>query len=163
MLCLAFSSCAGGTYLKTESVAPGDVAGNFTLLLHGHRYSNDAKNVAILCEEGGNYSFDLFAPEFDYSTEKHVPAKIALEKAEKFVSFHYAFERSRLSRIIGPEGNAIGYELRPLYSVLEFGYPDALDIRYVLKDSTVVVRIGFRPEVERRVFEREKIFPFKGP
>ncbi len=158
---LVLGSCAPAPYLKTSSAQPGEITGTYTLILYGGRYSADIENVAILAKEGTGYTFEVFAPEFNYSVRKNVPARDALGTAEQFVSFHYAFRRSQLSRIMDAGGSVIGYEVRPLYSPLDFGYTDVLDITYTLQDNTVTVRIRLIPEVEKPPFKEDTPFFFR--
>ena len=154
-------SCGAGVYLRTEVTRPEEVTGTYTLILYGARYSSDIENVALLVEEGGPYRFEVYAPDFDYKVEKNVPHRDALEKAEEFVRHHYAFMESQLSRIIGPSGNSIGYELRPLYYPIEFGSSDVLDIYYFFEGGKVVAKIRLKPEIEKALFGVESPFLFR--
>ncbi len=156
---MVLNSCAPALYLKTSDAQSAEVTGTYTLILYGARYSSDIENVAILAREGTGYSFEVYAPDFDYRVKKNVPAEEALAEAEKFVGFHYAFRRARLSRIIDRDGSSIGYEVRPLYSPLDFGYADVLDIVYVLQDRKVSARIRLIRELERAPFREDRPFP----
>lgn len=138
--------------VKTESVRSEDIEGVYTLLLYGSRHSNDIETAAILDKEGDKYTFELYAPDFDYKVIKGVSAKDALNRATGFISWHHFFHRARLSRIFDDKGAIIGYELRPLYDPFAFGVPDVLDIWYRIKDDRVVVRIKLIPMVEKMLF-----------
>jgi hypothetical protein len=148
-------SCGAGIYLRTEIAPPEEITGTYTLILYGARYSNDIQNVALLVREDGPYRFEVYAPDFDYTVIKNVPHRDALEEAEKFVSHHYAFMQSQLSRIVGPSGQTTGYEVRPLYYPLEFGSQDVLDINYFLEEGRVVARIRLKREIERAFSDEE--------
>jgi hypothetical protein len=148
VLAAVILSCAPGRYLRTEPAGTSGIGGNYSLMLHGGRFSEDIENVAIFDKEGDQYTFEIFTREYNYTLEKNVPAKEALDKAQKFVSRHRSFMRSRLSSILDPSGNVIGYELRPLYQMFEFGGPNALSVYYEIKDSTVVVHIWPSQELE---------------
>jgi hypothetical protein len=161
MLAPALCSCAPALYLKTEGAQPAELKGTYTLILYGARYGSDIENIVILAKEGTGYSFEVYAPEFDYRVRKNVPADEALAEAQKFVSFHYAFRRSRLSRILDKEGSPIGYEVRPLYSPLDFGYADVMDITYTLRDRKVTARIRLIRELEKPPFREDAPFPFR--
>jgi hypothetical protein len=143
-------SCASDRYLRTERAGPAELAGTYTLFLHGVRYSDDVENVAILDKEGDMYSFEIYAPEYDYSVQKGLPAKEALEEAERHVGHHRDFMRSRLSKIIDKEGNIIGYELRPLYHLDRFGQSDILYIDYMTKDNRVITTIRLKEYLRER-------------
>ncbi len=147
--------CAGARYLKTQEVDPQGITGTYTLFLHGGRYGSDLENIAILAGEDTPYTFELYSPEFDYKVRKHVPAEEAVRDAGEFVRFHYAFWKPQWSRILDYNGRVIGYELKPLYYPLEFGYSDILDVTYVIRDHTVTCRIQFKPEMEKGILGEE--------
>jgi hypothetical protein len=134
-------------FLKTEEVKSEEITGTFTLVLYGGRHNNDLETVAFLDKEGDQYEFEPYAPEFDYRIKKGVPAEEALKKAKKFVSFHNAFWRSQLSRILDEKGNVIGYELRPLYRSFVYGREDLLEIYYRIKGSKVIIEIRLTPNI----------------
>jgi hypothetical protein len=139
--------------LKTEEAKPGEVKGIFTLILFGHRYSDDVETIAILDLEGDKYTFQVYKPEYDYKIKKKVPAKKALAEAEKFVSFHYLFHRSQLSKILDTNGKTIGYELRPLYLPYYYGVSDILDVNYWPEENNIIkVTIRLLPSIERSRF-----------
>jgi hypothetical protein len=139
--------------LKTEEAKADEVKGIFTLILYGHRYSDDVETIAILDLEVDQYTFEVYKPEYDYTIKKNVPAKDALAEAEKFVSFHYLFNRSQLSKILDNDGKIIGYELRPLYLPYYYGVSDILDVYYwPEKDNIIRVTIKLLPSIERTRF-----------
>lgn len=70
ILCILLFSCATGNYLKTEDAKDADIRGSFALILYGSRHLNDIETVAILDIEGDSYSFEPYAPEFDYKIKK---------------------------------------------------------------------------------------------
>ncbi len=150
LLSTAIFSCAPGRYLKTERAETMEIDGTYTLLLHGNRFGDDMETAAIFDKEGDPYTFEVFAPEYDYRVKKGIQAKEALNEAERFVGSHRSFRRSILSRIFDKEGNIIGYELRPLYFQSEIGEPDALYIDYTVKDNMVTVRIRLKEYKENR-------------
>lgn len=156
---IILAGCAPVPYLKTEGASLSEPSGNYTLILFGGRYAADLQNVAILDKEGDPYTFEMYAPAFDYKIRHGVSAKEAIQDAERFVRFHYAVRNSQWAKILGPDGGVIGYEVRPLYGRLETGYPDILDITYVMSDKKVIVRISFIPEMERAI-SREDEGPF---
>lgn len=158
---LTINSCAGSRYLKTSQAKGIEIKGTYTLILYGWRYGDDIENVAILDKEGDKYNFEVYAPEFDYAIKRGIQAKLALEEAEKFVGRHHAFWHSQLSSILDYEGNIIGYEIRPLYRPLDFGFPDVLDINYIIQDSRVVVNITLKMEIRKKLFNEDRPFLFR--
>jgi hypothetical protein len=143
--CQAFESS-----LKTYEANPDEIKGTFTLILYGHGYLDDLETLAILDAEGDRYVLEPFLPDFDYRIKKGIPAREALKEAEGFVNFHPSFWRSQLSRVVDREGNAIGYEVRPLYRPFTFGVSDVLDVNYWLKaEGRVKVTIRLIPSIDR--------------
>lgn len=138
--------------VRTEAANDAGIEGTYTLILYGSRHINDIETIAIFDKEGDKYTFDMYAPDFDYKSIKGVPAKDALSKAYGFISWHHLFYGSRLSKILDDKGAIIGYELKPLYDPLAFGVSDVLDIGYNIKDNRVIVRIRLIPSVERMLF-----------
>ncbi|MEW6002599.1 MAG: hypothetical protein AB1638_08150 [Nitrospirota bacterium] len=134
ILLLTLSSCAS-VRLKTEAARDAGVTGDFNLILYGGRYSDDLETLAILDVAGDGYEFVPYAPEFDYKIIKNVQAEEALRLAKSFVSFHRSYRYSLLSRILDPQGKAIGYELKPLYDPVAYGISDVLDINYWLQEG----------------------------
>lgn len=152
LLFITSFSCAPGRYLRTEDATATEITGTFSLILYGGRHSMDLETVAILGQEGTPYTFEVYAPKYDYKIIKGFPAKEALEKATTFVSFHPYFWRSRLGKIFDYQGNVIGYEVRPLYDPFLFRFPDVLYVDYIIRDTKVVVYIRLRPDVERMLY-----------
>lgn len=160
-LFLCIGSCVPSVYLNTVPADPRELEGVYTLILYGGRHSADIENVAILDNEGDQYTFMVYAPEFDYKVKKHVPAKEALAEAEAFVRFHHSFWKAQLKRIVDTSGASIGYEVRPLYSPMDFGYPDVLEVDYLIKGNEVTVRIDLKRELRRRLLDDESPFIFR--
>jgi hypothetical protein len=148
LIIIALISLSGENHLKTEVANPADVQGKFTLLLYGCSSLNDLANIAILDKEGDPYSFEIYASDISYAIKTGLNATEALREAEQFVRSNIQSERSQLRRILSPAGAGIGYELRPLYSVVTFGKDDILDVRYVIRDRKIVVHIELDPTIE---------------
>jgi hypothetical protein len=156
---VCINSCAGPRYLTAVSARPEEMAGTYDLFLYGHRYAADFKNIAFLIPQGARYVFELYAAEFDYTIKKRLPADAAIEEAEEFVKFHYSFQRSQLSKILDYEGKVVGYELRPIYSALDFSYGDVLDVHYIIKDDKVIASVGLKPEIEEKTIGPSHLRP----
>ena len=135
------SYACSGRYLRTQNATPEELSGFYSLILYGGNSPNDLKTIAFLAKEGTPYTFEVFAPDFDYKIIKNISAREALEQAEKFVSFHRDFWKTRLSKIVDANGNTIGYEVRPLYNPSTFGTPDILDVDYKMTDDKVIVYV----------------------
>lgn len=143
------TSCAFGNRLHSVGADSAAVTGTFTLILYGCTHSDDLETLAVLDGEGDLYTFEPYAPEFNYRVKQGVPAEEALAEAEHFIMCHNSFQRPRLSRLVDLNGNTAGYELRPLYLPLTFGVADVLDSDYSIKDNKVTITIRLIPSVER--------------
>ena len=149
---LAKGSDALETPLNTEWVNAPDVSGTFTLILYGGNYFNDVHTIAFLDSEGDQYTFEPYAPEFEFRLVKGLSAKEALDKAQHFVSTtDNCFLRSQLSRVLDQNGKTMGYELRPFYNPICYGLADVLDVSYWNKNGKVVIRIRLKPSVEKQL------------
>jgi hypothetical protein len=149
-------ACAGAKPLKTETADPVEIKGTFAVIFYGGAYADDLETVAILDNEGDQYTFEPFAPDFDYVTKKGLSAGEALAAAGKFIRFHPSFWRTQLIKIIDPEGNIIGFELKPLYFPFVYGTSDVLDIYYWLKkEGKIKVTIKLKPSLEKLKFHPE--------
>jgi hypothetical protein len=145
----AVNSCAPRASLRTIYAHPSEITGTYTLFLYGAQHMEDLETVAVLAKEGTPYVFEIYSPEFDYKVIKGLSADEAYSKATAFVSFHHAFDRYSVSKILDENGSAVGYEVRPYYRPFEYGYSDVLDAWYTIQDGKIITRIRLKPEVER--------------
>ncbi len=136
--------------LKTVEATPQDISGSFTLIKYGGRYADDFETVALLDKEGDGYTLIPFAPDFDFKIKEGLSGEEAFEESRKFVSFHPAFWRLQIRKIISIKGETIGYEIKPLYLPFYFGFSDIIDIYYWLKkEGEIKVMIKLLPAIER--------------
>lgn len=165
--CLAFliaasfsASCAPGIRLNTTGTPESEIKGDYRVILFGCNYFNDLETIAFLDKEGDQYTFEPYAPDFRYRIEKGVAEKDALEKATNFVHCNPSFRHSQISTIKAPNGDIIGYEIRPLYESFTYGVDDVLYTDYWLKGDKVVISIRLRSSIEKMLqdggSEREK-------
>ncbi len=154
MLGALLAACAPGKQLMTHAADPAEAKGTYTLLLYGCHYPDDIKNVAILVDEGSRYPLEIYDLDTSYKVKKGVPAQQALSEADSFVrcSTHRIWQ-THLLRIPDNSGGTVGYEIRPLYLPLEFGFPDVLMVSYALKDGAVRAYIRLVPTVEKELQE----------
>jgi len=130
-----------------------DIRGTFRVILYGANHLNDLETIAILDREGDQYEFEPYAPEFVYRIKKNLPANEALSEAEKFVGWHPSFRNVMVSRISDEKGFLLGYEVRPLYYPLDFGFSDILEVDYFKSDNKIIVRIKLKESVEKIIFD----------
>ena len=139
--------------IKTELARAEDVSGVFSLILWGGTYVDDPETIAFLDLEGDQYTFEPYAPDFDFTLIKGVPAKDALKRAEEFVSQNNDFLNSQVFRILDPNGVVIGYEVHPFYRSLRYGISDVVDVQYWITNKTVYVKVRLKQRIERMLFD----------
>jgi hypothetical protein len=144
-------SCVTGIQLKTTSADRSAISGTYTLLLYGCHYPEQIDNVAILVADNSKYPLDIYDLDTSFKVKKGVPGQQAVAEADEFVrcSFHKIWQ-TRTSKLLDDSGRTMGYEIRPLYDVTEFGTPDVLMINYSLKDEKVRAYIRKIPAAEDR-------------
>jgi len=142
-------SCTPGIRLNTLGAEEAEVTGNFRVVFYGCNFFNDLETIAFLDREGDQYTFEPYAPDFKYRAKRGMAAKEALTEAESFVNCNTAFNRAQLSRIIAPNGDILGYEVRPLYHPFAYHVDDVLYTDYRLKGDKVVITIRLVPSVEK--------------
>mgnify|MGYP006974894513 CR=1 FL=1 len=141
-------SCTPGIRLNTQGAQDSEVTGNYTVIFFGCNFFNDLETIAFLDREGDPYTFEPYAPDFKYRVKKRVAATEALAEAKNFVGCNGSFKRAQLSSIVAPNGNILGYEVRPLYYSFAYGGEDILYTDYRLKGDNVVIKIWLNPSIE---------------
>jgi hypothetical protein len=141
-------SCTPGIRLSTQGAQDSEVAGTYTVILYGCNFFNDLETIAFLDKNDDRYSFQPYAPDFKYREKKGMAAAEALAEAKKFVNCNTSFGQPQLSRIVAPDGDILGYEVRPLYYSFGYGGEDVLDTAYRIKGDRVVIRIWLNPSIE---------------
>jgi hypothetical protein len=147
---LFLQACIQGARLRTGPVTRPDVQGTYTLILYGGNYSGDLETVAILDREGDRYTFEPYAPAFNFKVIKGQTADHALPAAEQFVRRQPSYQSEVLHSILDETGMVIGYELRPLYLPLVYGVSDVLDVDYRINGEKVIVTIKVKPFIEQQ-------------
>jgi hypothetical protein len=146
---LSCIACTPGIRLNTQASQDSQVTGTYTVLFYGCNYLDDLETVAFLDKEGDKYSFEPYAPDFNYRVKQGLDANDALAEAGRFVGCNTSFSRSQLSRIIAPDGDTLGFEVRPLYHSFTYGVNDVLNIDYRLRGDNVVITIRLAPSIEK--------------
>jgi hypothetical protein len=141
-------SCTPGIRLNTHGAQDSEVAKTYTVILYGCNFFNDLETIAFLDREDDQYTFEPYAPDFKYRVKKGVAATEALTGAENFASCNGSFKRAQLKSIIAPNGDILGYEVRPLYYSFAYGAEDILYTDYRVKGDTVVIKIWLNPSIE---------------
>jgi hypothetical protein len=137
---LVLFSCAGTIDLATEYVSrEEDVPGLFTVLFSGRHYFEEVDAVVILDLEGDEYRFVTSTRDMDYEILKSLSYPEAFYESGPFFRLHEAFSgKTRLYRIMSPDGRTVGYELRPIYFPAYLGVADLVKTRYrVTEDGRI--------------------------
>jgi hypothetical protein len=151
LACILFlQACMQGKRLMTGPGNKPDVQGTYILILYGGNYSGDLETVAILDREGDRYTFEPYAPAFNFKVIKGQTADHALPAAEQFVRRHPSYQGEVLHSILDETGAVIGYELRPLYLPLVYGVSDVLDVDYLIRGEKVIVTVKVKPFIEQQ-------------
>ncbi len=142
-------SCAPGIRLNTQGAQDSEVTGTYRVIFYGCNFFNDLETIAFLDGEADQYTFEPYAPDFNYRIKKGVAAQEALGEANKFVNCNTSFSRAQLSKIVAPNGDTMGYEVRPLYYPFTYGVDDVLYTDYRIKGDKVVITIRLVPSVQK--------------
>jgi hypothetical protein len=149
LMTLALQSCMIGVQLTTVPADRALLSGTYTLLLYGCHYPDQIDNVAFLVDENSRYPFEIYDLDTSFKVKKGVPAQQAAIEADAFVRCsHHTIWQTQITRILDDSGGTVGYEVRPLYAIPEFGTPDVLMISYSLKNGKIRAYIRKLPEAE---------------
>jgi len=144
-------SCAGGKALRTERVQDvREIHGLYTLILYTEGQYDSLKTLAFLSIEGSGYFIEPYVPSFDYGVWTNVSGEYAMLYALDFVGRQNPnYKQPEVKRILDPSGKIIGYEVRPLYYPLAYGFSNVLFTSYFLEPGGIVrVYIQLDPTVE---------------
>jgi len=146
---LLHTSCAIiGKGLTTHLAREGDVGdGPFTVILYSTSEHDFLQTVAFLDIEGDAYELQPYGAPFKYSLVKGLAGAEAVQRAQQFITSRVVYNKLELRAIMGPAGNTIGYELRPLQLPIIYGQSDVLDITYAQPQEgriTIYVRLKNR-------------------
>jgi hypothetical protein len=73
-----------------------------------------------------------------YTSTPGMSGQEALQAAVSFVQKNPSFTRVVVSGILDPSGRTIGYEVRPMFSPIDYGAEDVMSITYMLKGPGTV-------------------------
>ena len=134
---------------RLEQAEQKEVAGTYSLVLFDSGLGNGIQRIAVLDREGDSYRFEPYAPEFEYKIVRGLSGSEALQRAQHYLAVTPEYWKSQLSRIKGPAGEVLGYELRPLYQRTVFGMDDVLEISYRVKGETVFIHMRLKDPIDR--------------
>lgn len=154
-MAMLLASCATSISLKTDPLEepPKDDERIFTLIYFVGTDKSDIRRAVILDVEGDKYTFRPRTEDFQYEILQNISIKESLYEAELF--FKYEGNKGyNTSRVLGPDGALIGYELKPLYFEDFKGDEDILNISYSLNPETglVQIKIKLKASLKRIVY-----------
>lgn len=150
---LVLTSCMTGTRLNTKSTQDAEITGTYDVIFYGCNYFNDPETIVFLDKAGDPYTFEPYAPDFNYRLKKGLTTTEALAEARNFPHCSSSFRNAQARSIVAPSGEILGYEIRPLYHSFAFGLDDVLSVHYRLKDDKVIISIALDPSVEKMLRE----------
>jgi hypothetical protein len=149
------SSCAltqsSGVY-TSGVIDIQEITGEFNVVLYGNRYGNDLETVAVIDTADDEYTFEPYAPSYDYRIRKDVESDKAISEALSFVSQHTAFRTALIKRIT-LHGETLGYEIKPLYLRHRYGQASIKRVYYTLKGKKVFMYVRVKNNVQK-MFDR---------
>jgi hypothetical protein len=148
LVLLLLASCAATRAVKLEPFSDIQaIKGQYTLIIYGGNYTNDPETAAFLDKEGDGYELVPYAPSFDYRVVKGLSVAESFRLAETVFDGNTSYLRTYVKRIV-VAGETVGYELRPYYMPLRYGYSDILNIDYALeKGGRIRVYVRLRSEL----------------
>jgi len=157
LCCLALSllaSCAASTSVTAHWVPGAKLEpATYTLILYRNLAVDYLTAAAFLDREDDDYTILPRDPDFTYTVIKGLQPGEALQAAENFFRLQPSYSNAEVRSITGPEGNLLGYELRPLYQPFVYGTDDVLDISYSLKGGhEVEVWIRLKRQIYDQLF-----------
>lgn len=144
-------ACAPGVSLRlTATDLPLDDSRRYRLLLYGGMDSNDFEILAIMDPEDDGFLLRSHAGEHRLTVLEGLSLTMARSEARRFLSRNNYFHDLETRAIIGPEGQALGYEIRGSYSSSAGRKGDYLDTTYLAgPDSSVIFYVYYPPEIGR--------------
>jgi len=155
LLVLSGSCATTGTILSTSGLQDIDAAveaASFALILHSSQEQSYMDTVAILDIEGDMYKFEPDSAPYSFAVQEGLTGEQALQNARRFIRYYARHNSMDQREIMGPAGEVIGYELRPLYHAFVYGVSDVMDITYDHQaEGRVVVTVELLFQVEHQL------------
>ncbi|MDA8165376.1 MAG: hypothetical protein M0017_10155 [Desulfobacteraceae bacterium] len=134
---LAIAGCIPGPSLRLARTAPPENGGLYSLILYGGVGHDDFETLAVMDREGDPYRIVSWTGDIGVEEREHLTAAEAFREAKAFLGNQNTFRSVETLAITGPDGQVIGYELRPLFWLAGAG-GEAIDTSYVLGKNDVV-------------------------
>ena len=136
---VAISSCISGKRLSTSNPLDSLTINNevYDVILYGQRTPYDVETVAILDRAEDTIQITSTARLYDHQIKKNLNAEDAYQKAVSFLEACLFLQNIEKRKIIGSNGEIIGYEFRPYFSPLYVNNNSLSISYYQLSDKTV--------------------------
>jgi hypothetical protein len=156
LLSLILTSCAGGKNLRTTPSTAESISGIFDVTFYSNQDYDGLKQIVILDLVDDAYEIVLYEPKYYMQTVKHAKGDDAEKSAVEFLKDHPNYINYKINKILDKEGNAIGFEIRPLYAPATYGITDVMQNYYTLEDDGKVrATITLKGQI-RRIFEQDR-------
>ncbi len=116
----------------------------FTLIYLLGRDRHDKRRAVILDLEEDGIEIIPTVPDFEYEILQSVSVAEAIYETEIFFGHQDVITNYYFKTVFGPNGNIIGYEIRPTYVESLYGSFDPLEIKYKYNRRRVSVSIGLK-------------------
>ncbi len=130
------SACGGGLSTKAVPEIAMDIS-LFTVILYGMETPYDVETIAILDRADDSFQIIPDGSKHNYRIHADLEAEKALAKVQEFFQRSVILSRIEKREISGPEGQILGYEIRPLFMPSQVG-SDRLHTSYYLKEDNIV-------------------------
>ena len=129
MLFLPITGCVSAL-TQTRLEANAISAGSYTVILYrGYGY-RDLDSAAFLDKEGDGISLAENGSETGVIRMKKLDSAHALQEAEYFLGHHADFDYAQIQALTTSDGTLVGYEIRPIFRVVDASGSDPLQITY---------------------------------
>ncbi len=148
LLLFGFASIAAAKGVSTALANPSELQGTYSVITYGCTAADDPATVAILQKEDTPYTFNFVAPVSQYNIISGLRADDALRQAEDFVQCGPSARQTELTKIYGPEGTVIGYEVKPVFTPLRYG-SEGVDTHYKVEGNKVLAYVTTDPLLQQ--------------
>lgn len=152
---MLLSACSPGLQLNTTVLEqlPRETEPLYTLIYFVGIDHSDVRRAVILDLEEDDYLFRPEVIDFQYEILQNVSLPESIYETEVFFRQEGVAGYNKAS-VHSPDGQLIGYELRPLYSEEFMGIPDLLNMSYFLqKDNSIRIKIQIKKSLKRLLYK----------
>ncbi|RME66661.1 MAG: hypothetical protein D6778_04395 [Nitrospirae bacterium] len=148
-----------GPVVVTKRARSEELTGRYDLILYGGNYMDDPETIGFVDIKDDTVEFRPYAPDYKFKIIKDIPGKRALEYMKGHLYAQSDVLSIEIRKIFSPEGELLGFELRPLYEPFKYGM-DTPEVHYQLKGKRLIIYVNtpWALEEEDDDFNRHRIF-----